>query len=432
MGLGTGDSPTFSNLTVTNTFSITDLLATGDTQLGNNIALDTVGINVTPDADVLIKGSFVSTGSGDTFCYNDELFTHAEDDSTANTFIYGTNSVMSVNDDLTVNGTFTAIGHRQSLEAGTTTITGINNPTAYLYGYHAVVDWAAAALTGATYAACVVGFKADVTGNLGTTGNTIKWGADISVSESAVTNYGGRFTAQGATYNYGLWGYATGAHTTNYGLYGYAAAATTNWGLYIAAGNAYFAGNITIAQAYGHAFGASSPGDGWGDYRGGIITATGGWGIIWQTDNTLTASANNDTLQGIRVTPSFNRGAYTDITGHCLYLWGDGGAGEGNEADYVIYAPTDQPSYIEGSMGIGTIPTAKFHVDQSAADGAIPVVRLDQGDIDDSFIDFIGTSAADGSRSISSDITENSAKFGAIRVEINGVTKWIRIYDDES
>jgi len=88
---------------------------------------------------------------------------------------------------------------------------------------------------------------------------------------------------------------------------------------------------------------------------------------------------------------------------------------------------------VGGDTGIGiTSPTAKFHIDQSSATGAKPVLRLDQGDIDDSFIDFIGTSAADGSRSISTDTTENSAKFGAIRIEINGVTKWIRIYDDES
>ena len=67
-------------------------------------------------------------------------------------------------------------------------------------------------------------------------------------------------------------------------------------------------------------------------------------------------------------------------------------------------------------------------------DGHIDPYRCFDGidNDDDTFIDFIGTSAANGSRSISSDVTENSAKFGAIRIEINGVTKWIRIYDDES
>ena len=86
-----------------------------------------------------------------------------------------------------------------------------------------------------------------------------------------------------------------------------------------------------------------------------------------------------------------------------------------------------------GDIGIGlTGPTAQLHVDQPSSSGAQPVLRLDQGDIDDSFIDYIGTSAADGSRSISSDTTEEGAKFGAFRVEINGVTKWVRVYDNES
>jgi len=86
-----------------------------------------------------------------------------------------------------------------------------------------------------------------------------------------------------------------------------------------------------------------------------------------------------------------------------------------------------------GLIGVGDhIPTAKLHIDQSSASGAVPVLKLDQADVDDSFVDFIGTSAADGSRSISADTTTDSAKFGAIRIEINGVTKWIRVYDDHS
>ena len=113
----------------------------------------------------------------------------------------------------------------------------------------------------------------------------------------------------------------------------------------------------------------------------------------------------------------------------------------GENADAAVAGNSDQLSIgnvIYGDLsaeniGVGlTAPTATLHLDQSSASGAKPVLRLDQGDIDDSFIDFIGTSAADGTRSISSDTTEDSAKFGAIRVEINGTTKWIRIYDDES
>lgn len=71
-----------------------------------------------------------------------------------------------------------------------------------------------------------------------------------------------------------------------------------------------------------------------------------------------------------------------------------------------------------------------IHQNQTA--GASPVLTLDQDDIDEPFINFDGTTASDGSRSISTDTTEDSAKYGAVMVEINGTKKWIRIYDNES
>ncbi len=118
-----------------------------------------------------------------------------------------------------------------------------------------------------------------------------------------------------------------------------------------------------------------------------------------------------------------------------------------NENGFILYSGTDFDFFANsgavstfsitggapGNVGVAiTAPTGQLHVDQPSASGAKPVLRLDQGDIDDTFIDFIGTSAADGSRSISSDTTEDAAKFGAFRVEINGVVKWVRVYDDES
>jgi len=88
----------------------------------------------------------------------------------------------------------------------------------------------------------------------------------------------------------------------------------------------------------------------------------------------------------------------------------------------------------EGRMGFGGVSSlaGQVHIDQASTTAAIPVLVLDQGDIDDTFINYIGTSAADGSRSISSDTTEDSAKAGAFRIEINGVVRWVRFYDDHS
>lgn len=86
-----------------------------------------------------------------------------------------------------------------------------------------------------------------------------------------------------------------------------------------------------------------------------------------------------------------------------------------------------------GRFGIATTAgAAQVCIRQYRSTGTIPVLQLTQSDIDDTFVNYVGTAAADGSRSISTDTTENSAKFGAVRCEINGTIKWIRIYDDHS
>lgn len=121
----------------------------------------------------------------------------------------------------------------------------------------------------------------------------------------------------------------------------------------------------------------------------------------------------------------------------------EGGSDAGS--DFQLQCLDDSAVVVEGNclaieratghVGMGVAPTsiaAWLDVDQNVAAGAVPVLRLSQTDIDDTFINYVGTSAADGTRSISSDTTEDAAKFGAFRVEINGVTKWVRVYDDES
>jgi hypothetical protein len=82
----------------------------------------------------------------------------------------------------------------------------------------------------------------------------------------------------------------------------------------------------------------------------------------------------------------------------------------------------------DGDVGIGiAAPLAKLHIDQTSTSAAIPVLTLDQADIDDQFINFIGTSAADNTRSISTAALGTYA--GKVRVEINGVLRWIPFYN---
>ena len=77
-----------------------------------------------------------------------------------------------------------------------------------------------------------------------------------------------------------------------------------------------------------------------------------------------------------------------------------------------------------GNVGIGTTPLAKLHIDQASTTAAIPVLSLDQADESDGFINFIGTSAASAVGPIST-WTGGAAIEGYVRVEINGVQKWM-------
>ena len=82
-------------------------------------------------------------------------------------------------------------------------------------------------------------------------------------------------------------------------------------------------------------------------------------------------------------------------------------------------------------IGFGTSsPTSAFvTIDQASSTGAVAVLTLDQGDDDQEFIRFDGTSASDGSKSISSSTATDGSKVGAIRININGTDRFIRIYD---
>ena len=80
-------------------------------------------------------------------------------------------------------------------------------------------------------------------------------------------------------------------------------------------------------------------------------------------------------------------------------------------------------------IGFGTSsPTSAFvTIDQSNASGAVAVLTLDQGDEDQEFIRFDGTSASDQTKSITTDTSVGSLT-GHIRVNINGTDYWIPFY----
>jgi len=81
----------------------------------------------------------------------------------------------------------------------------------------------------------------------------------------------------------------------------------------------------------------------------------------------------------------------------------------------------------DGEVGIGCDPASTFHV-HGHADKGDAVIKIEQSDVDDSFINFAGTSQTNSSGSLSSSAGESAAKSGAIKVDINGTAAWIRVY----
>ena len=143
---------------------------------------------------------------------------------------------------------------------------------------------------------------------------------------------------------------------------------------------------------------------------------------------------------------SYSGRAYNDAAGgyaHSIKTRHNGGGENGNAIDfYTHHYGTDGIDALgtrrvmtidgTGNVGIGTVsPTANLHIDQSSATGAKPVLSLDQADISDGFINFIGTSAGSTAGPIST-LTTAGSLGGFVRVEINGTQKWMPFYGDPS
>lgn len=111
--------------------------------------------------------------------------------------------------------------------------------------------------------------------------------------------------------------------------------------------------------------------------------------------------------------------------------------GTGKPGNHVFWgftsaAASQQIMTIDGEdkyVGINiTTPVAPLDVKQDGTTANIPVVRIEQLDTDESFINFVGTSSGASANSISSSTASAAAKTGAIKIKINGVDAWIRVY----
>ncbi len=132
----------------------------------------------------------------------------------------------------------------------------------------------------------------------------------------------------------------------------------------------------------------------------------------------------------LEVTGTFKVSGDTDIDGG-NFVFNQAGA----SVDFTAETNTlTHAFFIDGSadkIGFGTsAPTNGFvTIDQASSTAAIATLSLDQGDEDQEFIDFRGTSASDSTASISSSTDTGGSKVGAIRISVNGTDRFIRIYD---
>ncbi len=101
------------------------------------------------------------------------------------------------------------------------------------------------------------------------------------------------------------------------------------------------------------------------------------------------------------------------------------------DMDFQIPAVgTPQAFYLVGSnayIGMGTIPDARLEVATGATEGQ-QAITIDQNDIDEAFIDYQGTSAANVDNNITTWTAGNSIQ-GFTKDEVNGVAVWRPYYD---
>jgi hypothetical protein len=165
---------------------------------------------------------------------------------------------------------------------------------------------------------------------------------------------------------------------------------------------------------------------------GSILTATIAPGAL-----TIKAADANAANVGGRLDLKAGASQGATVLGGDLNIYpgshdGTGASGDINIWGYTSGAVAQSIIKIKGQsryVGINnTSPVAPLDVKQDGTTANIPAVRVEQLDTDESFINFVGTSGAASANSLSSSTASAGAKTGAIRVKINGVDAWIRVY----
>ena len=136
----------------------------------------------------------------------------------------------------------------------------------------------------------------------------------------------------------------------------------------------------------------------------------------------------NTASKTLEVTGPFKGSGDTDIDGG-NFVFNQAGA----SVDFTAETNTlTHAFFIDGSadkvaFGMSAPTSAFVTIDQASSSAAIAVLTLDQGDGDQEFIRFDGSTASDQSASLTTDTSVGSLT-GHIRVNINGTDFWIPYY----
>lgn len=109
-----------------------------------------------------------------------------------------------------------------------------------------------------------------------------------------------------------------------------------------------------------------------------------------------------------------------------IYLQAMSAGGSSTTALNVIGG--DLVSVSGGRFAVGAaVANGIAHFDQASTTGAIPPLLLDQADVSEEFIEFVGTSAANNTNTISTTAVGTYA--GKLRVNVNGTYYWLPYYN---
>jgi len=169
-----------------------------------------------------------------------------------------------------------------------------------------------------------------------------------------------------------------------------------------------------------------------------VLAPASGTGSLFQINGSNAGTTSSDG-GSIVLKP----GSTTTGTGGDCRLYG-GKSSDAADGDITLYSgttadtsfpilrvtPTKRVS-IQNSAGELT-PLALLDAVQTEVAGAIPVLRLEQRDVDYPFMRYQGTSAADSTTNISTSTATAAAKVGAVKVQLNvggeTLNAWIRVW----